>query len=105
MPQHDVERTLVGLQHLVEAALGDLVEAAVLSSFPLRRKREAIIGVSVRATNADTAMHMVVVTANSRNSRPMMPPSSSRGMNTATSEMLIERMVKAISPEPFSAAS
>ena len=50
-------------------------------------------------------MHMVAVTANSRNSRPMMPPISSSGMNTATSEMLIERIVKAISPEPFSAAS
>ena len=67
----------------------------------MRRKREAIIGVSVRATNADTAMHMAVVTANSRNSRPMMPPISSSGMNTATSEMLIDRMVKAISPEPL----
>ena len=74
-------------------------------SFSLRRKREAIIGVSVNAMNADTPMHMVVVTANSRKSRPMMPPSSSRGMNTATSEMLIEMIVKAISEEPFSAAS
>jgi hypothetical protein len=50
-------------------------------------------------------MHIVVVTANSRNKRPMMPPSSNRGMNTATSEMLMERMVKAISPAPFMAAS
>ena len=50
-------------------------------------------------------MHIVVVTANSRNRRPMMPPSMSRGMNTATSEMLMETIVKAISPEPFSAAS
>ena len=50
-------------------------------------------------------MVMVTVTANSRNSRPTMPPISSSGMNTATSEMLMERIVKPISPAPLSAAS
>ncbi len=50
-------------------------------------------------------MVIVTVTANSRNSRPMMPLMSSSGMNTATSEMLMERMVKPISPEPLMAAS
>jgi hypothetical protein len=34
-----------------------------------------------------------------------MPPISSTGMNTATSERLIDRMVNPISPAPFSAAS
>ena len=47
----------------------------------------------------------VTVTANSRNSTPTMPPISSSGMNTATREMVMETMVKPISPEPLSAAS
>jgi len=58
----------------------------VLSS---RRNLEHIIGVSVSGRNADTAMVMVTVTANSRNSRPMRPPSEQHGMNTATSETLM----------------
>ena len=45
------------------------------------------------------------VTANSRNSRPIMPPISSRGISTAIRETLIERMVKPIWPEPLSAAA
>ena len=36
-------------------------------------------------------MVMVTVTANSRNRRPTIPLISSNGMNTATSEMLMER--------------
>ena len=44
------------------------------------------------------------VTANSRNSRPTMPPISSSGMNTAISEMLIDSTVKPISRAPCSAA-
>ena len=47
------------------------------------------------------AIVIVTVTANSRNSRPTMPPISSSGMNTATSERLIDRMVKPISPAPL----
>ncbi len=50
-------------------------------------------------------MVIVTVTANSRNRRPTIPPISSSGMKTATSEMLIERMVKPISPAPLIAAS
>ena len=46
-----------------------------------------------------------MVTANSRKTRPTTPPISSTGMNTATSEKVIERMVKAISFEPLIAAS
>ena len=44
------------------------------------------------------------VTENSRNRRPMMPPISSMGMNTAINEMLMESTVKPISAAPFSAA-
>ena len=46
-----------------------------------------------------------IETANSRNTRPTMPPISSTGMNTAISEKVIDTMVKPISREPFSAAS
>ena len=46
-----------------------------------------------------------IVTANSRNTRPTMPPISSTGMNTAISENVIEMMVKPISRAPLSAAS
>ena len=35
----------------------------------------------------------------------MMPPISSSGISTATSEMLIETMVKPISPAPLKAAA
>ena len=50
-------------------------------------------------------MATAIVTANSRNTRPTMPPISSTGMNTAISEKVIEMMVKPISRAPFSAAS
>ena len=63
------------------------------------------IGVSVSETKPDTRIATVIVTANSRNTRPTTPLISSTGMNTATSEKVIERIVKAISLEPFSAAS
>jgi len=65
----------------------------------------ASVGDSVSETNADTAIVTVTVMANSRNSRPTMPPINNRGMNTATSEMLIDRMVNPISDAPFNAAS
>ncbi len=50
-------------------------------------------------------MATAIVTANSRNTRPTMPPISSTGMNTAISEKVIDTMVKPISREPLSAAS
>ena len=50
-------------------------------------------------------MAIAIVTANSRNTRPTMPPISSTGMNTAISEKVIDTMVKPISREPLSAAS
>ena len=68
-------------------------------------KREHSIGASVSETSAETAIDAVTVSANSRNRRPMMPPMSSSGMNTATSERLIDSTVKPISREPLSAAS
>ena len=63
------------------------------------------MGVAVRETSKDTAMATESVTANSRNSRPTMPPISRIGMKTATRERLIETTVKPISFAPTSAAS
>ena len=68
------------------------------------RNRDDIIGVRVSDTMADTTMVIETQMANSRNSRPTMPPISSSGMNTAISEILIETMVKPISPAPWIAA-
>ena len=45
------------------------------------------------------------VTANSRNSRPTMPDIRRIGMKTASSDTVIETMVKPISRAPRSAAS
>ena len=50
-------------------------------------------------------MATAMVTANSRNTRPTMPPIKSTGMNTAINEKVIDTMVKPISREPLSAAS
>src|SRR6185436_18767162 len=49
-------------------------------------KREHSIGASVSDTSAETAIEAVTVKANSRNRRPMIPPMSSSGMNTAISD-------------------
>ena len=69
-----------------------------------RSRRAHITGVSVSETKADMTTAAVTVTANSRNSTPTMPPISSNGMNTATSEMVIDTMVKPISPAPLNVA-
>ncbi len=45
------------------------------------------------------------VIANSRNSRPTIPPISSSGINTAISEMLMDRTVKPISFAPCRVAA
>ena len=68
-------------------------------------KREHSIGASVSETSAETAIEAVTVKANSRNRRPMIPPMSSSGMNTAISDRLIDSTVKPISREPLIAAS
>ena len=62
------------------------------------------MGVVVSETTMETRMAIERVTANSRNRRPTMPPMSRMGMNTAISEMLMEKTVKPISCAPWSAA-
>ena len=62
-------------------------------------------GVRVSEMKAEASTATVTTTANSRNSRPMMPPMNSSGMKTAISEKVIDMIVKPIWPAPFSAAS
>ena len=45
-----------------------------------------------------------IVTANSWNRRPMIPPMNSTGMNTAASDSVMERMVNPTSRDPSNAA-
>ena len=63
------------------------------------------MGVTVSETSAETAMATLSVTANSRKSRPTIPPMSRSGMNTASSEAVMETMVKPICRAPSRAAS
>ncbi len=63
-----------------------------------------IIAVSVSEMIPEATMAMLSVTANSRNSRPMMPPMNSSGMSTATSDTVSDRIVKPICFDPLSAA-
>ena len=70
-----------------------------------RSSRLHIIGVRVSDTTPDITIATLTVTANSRKSRPTRPPISSSGMKTATSDRVMETMVKPISREPTRAAS
>ena len=67
--------------------------------------RAQSMGVSVSDTKPETRMATEIVTANSRKMRPTTPPMNSTGIKTATSEKVIERMVKPISRAPCKAAS
>jgi hypothetical protein len=49
-------------------------------------------------------MAMLRVTANSRKRRPITPPISRMGMNTAINETVMEMMVNPTCRAPFSAA-
>ena len=62
------------------------------------------IGVSVSDTKPETRIATEITAANSRNTRPTTPPMKNTGMNTATSDSVIDTIVKAISREPISAA-
>src|SRR6267143_5584472 len=52
--------------------------------------RAHIMGVMLSETTSETTMASVNVTANSRKRRPTIPPIKRIGMNTATSEVLID---------------
>ena len=67
-------------------------------------RREHIIGVVVSDTSSDTSTATESVMENSRNSRPTTPPIMRMGMNTATSDRLMDSTVKPTSREPMIAA-
>ena len=67
--------------------------------------REAIIGVSVRATKAENRIAAATVKPNSRNMRPILPGRKEIGRNTAVSVAVVAMTAKAISRLPSSAAS
>ena len=101
MPQHPAQARSLAAQHPFENAFAGPIQPAVRRCVRSGFSNLAhIIGVVVSETTSETTIATDSVTANSRNSRPTMPPISRMGMNTATSEMLIERTVKPISLAP-----
>jgi hypothetical protein len=105
VPQHDGQGSAVQLEQAVEAAFDGTVQRPCCSpSWPGFNRRADIIGVSVSDTNADTKIDTAIVTANSLNRLPKMPPKNRNGTNTATKEIVIETIVKPISLVASSAA-
>ena len=68
-------------------------------------RRAQSIGVRVSEISEEATIAMVTTMANSLKILPTTPPISSTGRNTATSDAVIEMMVKPISRLPVSAAS
>ena len=68
-------------------------------------QRAQSIGVVVSDTSNETRIATDRVTANSRKSRPMMPPIRRMGINTAINEILIDSTVKPTSWAPCRAAA
>ncbi len=85
------------IEHRLEDAQHDILLLAFMVE---RSTRAQSIGVSVSETKPEITIAMAMVTANSRNTRPTMPPISRTGMKTAISENVIDTMVKPISREP-----
>ena len=97
-PERAAQRVVVEAKPGVETALGRLVESPVMSAHAAAfRKRLQSIGVRLIDTKPDTRIATPIVTANSCSSRPTTPPMNSTGMKTATSDKVIETIVKATS--------
>ena len=104
MAQHAAQGPAVDIAHAVEDLLAERAGTRSGVSPGGFRKRLHSIGVRLRETKPEIRIATMMVTANSWNSRPMMPPMNSTGMNTAASESVIERIVKPISRAPSRAA-
>ena len=63
------------------------------------------MGVVLSEISSETRMAVASTTANSRKSRPTRPPINKIGMNTATSDTLMDSTVKPISRAPRRAAA
>ena len=75
-----------------------------LPAVPGLSSQAHIMGVVVSDISSEIITATDRVTANSRNSRPVCPPMKSSGMNTATSDRLMDSTVKPTSRAPSSAA-
>ena len=75
-----------------------------LGTIPVETEATGGAGVVVSDTTSETRIATDNVTANSRNSRPIMPPMKRIGMKTAMSERVIDTMVKPTSRDPSTAA-
>ena len=62
------------------------------------------MGVRVKEMTPETRIATPMVTANSWNSRPMIPLMKRSGMKTAVSDRVMDRMVKPTSAAPSNAA-
>ena len=62
------------------------------------------MGVALRDTSSDTTMAPITTTANSRNTRPTMPPMNRMGMKAAIRARLMDTSVNQISRVPSRAA-
>ena len=69
-----------------------------------RSSRLHNIGVRLNEMNPESRMAAIIVTENSRNNLPITPPIKRTGIKTAASEIVIDKIVKLISLEPFMAA-
>ena len=70
-----------------------------------RTSFDAIIGVRVRATNAEIATAPASATDSSRNSRPVLPSMKPTGRNTATSTVVVAMTANATCLVPRDAAT
>ena len=94
-------------EHPVEEALARAVEAScgARPACALSASARTWSGVVVSEMTIETTMAVESTTANSRNRRPTMPPIIRMGMNTAISDMLMEKTVNPISFAPCSEAA
>ena len=103
--QAEIERRAVAAQQPARAASRVRhVASAGARSRRLGRRAQSI-GVKVSETSAEATIEIVTTMANSLKMRPMTPPISRIGRKTATSETVIETIVKPTSRLPTSAAS
>ena len=105
MPQHPGQARRVSSAHPFEEPFARADTTSRVSSALDLNILAHIMGVVVSETTSETRIATERVTANSRNSRPTMPPMKRIGRKTATSDSVIDKTVKVISFAPRKAAS
>ena len=106
MIQRPVERGFVVAAQAARSRARSLRRSGRLARLrSLRSSSEHIIGVVVSEITREIRIDTDSVTVNSRKMRPTMPPANMKGMNTATSDRLMETTVKPTSCAPRNAAA